>query len=82
MLLSCTQGHESEIVILSLVRHNYNKTLGITGDRHRMVVATSRQQRALYIVGNAAFFEEASPRCWRVSCGMVPDPFWMSCSVL
>lgn len=61
-----TQGHESAIVILSLVRHNRSKKLGITADNHRLVVATSRQKRALYIVGNAAFLKDASSYCWKV----------------
>ena len=47
-----TQGHESDIVILSLVRKNNKSKIGFLSDKTRQVVALSRQRRALCIIGS------------------------------
>jgi superfamily I DNA and/or RNA helicase len=44
------QGHECDIVILSLVRNNNQSKIGFLSDETRQVVALSRQRRALCII--------------------------------
>eukprot|EP00798_Chlamydomonas_sp_ICE-L_P026391 gene26391-17485_t len=57
------QGDENEVIILCLVRCDEieSRKLGFLGTVNRMIVATSRQKRALIIIG--------SPRCF----GMHPE---------
>ncbi len=64
------QGHESDIVILSLVRSNTRKKIGFLSEKNRLVVGTSRQKRALYIIGDAKFLTDNSPVVWKVSLVM------------
>jgi len=59
------QGHESDIIILCLVRSNRKQQIGFLRERNRLVVGTSRQKRGLYIIGNAKFLKEAS-FLWKV----------------
>ena len=52
--------------MLSLVRSNTKGKIGFLSEDNRLVVGTSRQQCALYIVGNHNFLEKSSPRLWKV----------------
>ena len=54
------------MVILSLVRNNSSGKIGFLSRHNRLVVGTTRQKRALYIVGNHTFLEKSSPILWKV----------------
>ena len=54
------------MIILSLVRSNTKGKIGFLSKDNRLVVGTSRQKCALYIVGNHNFLEKSSPRLWKV----------------
>ena len=54
------------MIILSLVRSNTKGKIGFLSKDNRLVVGTSRQKCALYIVGNHKFLEKGSPRLWKV----------------
>ena len=47
------QGEENGIVILSLVRSNFDGKIGFIGINNRICVALSRARRGFYIFGNA-----------------------------
>ena len=53
-------------MILSLVRSNKSGIIGFLSKTNRLVVGTSRQRCALYIVGNHIFLEKSSPVLWKV----------------
>eukprot|EP00731_Ephydatia_muelleri_P030230 Em0021g753a len=59
------QGHESKVIILSLVRNNVKEKIGFLSDKHRLVVAVSRQKCGLYIVGSAKCLSKSSPVLWK-----------------
>ena len=40
--------------------------LGFLREKNRLVVGTSREKRAFYIIGNAKFLEASSPFLWKV----------------
>ena len=65
-----SQGHESDIIIMCLVRSNRKRQIGFLKERNRLVVGTSRQKRGLYIIGNAEFLKQASPIVWKVYHGI------------
>ena len=46
------QGEESDIVLLSLVRSNYNNDIGFLSTFNRVCVAFSRAKYGFYIIGN------------------------------
>eukprot|EP00798_Chlamydomonas_sp_ICE-L_P029714 gene29714-5148_t len=52
------QGDENEVIILCLVRcdETESRRLGFLGTVNRMIVATSRQKRALIIIGSSRCF--------------------------
>ena len=54
------------MVILSLVRSNSSGKIGFLSRENRLVVGSSRQKSALYIVGNHTFLEKSSPLLWKV----------------
>ena len=60
------QGHESSVIILSLVRNNSKNKIGFLCDKHCHVVAVSRQKCGMYIVGSAKCLSESSPIVWKV----------------
>ncbi|PVH85867.1 P-loop containing nucleoside triphosphate hydrolase protein [Cadophora sp. DSE1049] len=47
------QGREKEVVIVSLVRSNSEKSVGFLGDNRRLNVAMTRPRRSLVIVGDS-----------------------------
>jgi len=59
------QGDENDIIILCLVRcdHDNPTKLGFLGDTNRMIVATSRQKKALIIIGSEFCF--ATNGAWK-----------------
>ncbi|MFT5128283.1 MAG: ATP-dependent RNA/DNA helicase IGHMBP2 [Rhodothermales bacterium] len=52
------QGRECDIVILSFVRSNPERTLGFLADTRRMNVAMTRARRKLIVIGDSATFGE------------------------
>ena len=54
------------MVILSLVRSNPKGKIRFLKERNRLVVGSSRQKSALYIVGNCSFLKKNSPVVWKV----------------
>ena len=51
---------------MSLVRNNVKEKIGFLSDKHRLVVAVSRQKCGLYIVGSAKCLSKSSPVLWKV----------------
>lgn len=47
------QGEENDIVLLSLVRSNYDGKIGFLANNNRVTVALSRAKYGLYLFGNA-----------------------------
>ncbi|EGG25206.1 NF-X1-type zinc finger-containing protein [Cavenderia fasciculata] len=54
------QGEEKDIIILSLVRSNPEKSSGFLAIRNRINVSLSRARNALYMVGNSQLLESAN----------------------
>jgi hypothetical protein len=54
MTVDQAQGSEADVVILSCVRSNAQRTLGFVADANRMNVAISRARERLVVVGDAA----------------------------
>ncbi|RKP18414.1 hypothetical protein ROZALSC1DRAFT_84, partial [Rozella allomycis CSF55] len=50
------QGHERDIIILSLTRSNPQQEIGFVEDAQRMNVAITRARRALWVFGDANTF--------------------------
>ena len=48
------------------MRSNKGSQIGFLKDKSRLIVATSREKCAFYIIGNAKFLEERSPVLWKV----------------
>eukprot|EP00406_Dinophysis_acuminata_P042251 CAMPEP_0179359536 /NCGR_PEP_ID=MMETSP0797-20121207/79496_1 /TAXON_ID=47934 /ORGANISM="Dinophysis acuminata, Strain DAEP01" /LENGTH=182 /DNA_ID=CAMNT_0021074831 /DNA_START=1 /DNA_END=546 /DNA_ORIENTATION=- len=47
------QGEENDIIIISLVRSNRNKSIGFLGVDNRINVALTRARHGMFIIGNA-----------------------------
>ncbi|KAF2084904.1 hypothetical protein K490DRAFT_47949, partial [Saccharata proteae CBS 121410] len=58
------QGEENDIVILSMVRSNEQRTIGFLRTDNRVCVALSRARRGFYLFGNAEQLAEGS-KTWR-----------------
>lgn len=52
------QGEENDIILLSLVRSNYEKRIGFLSIKNRVCVALSRAKHGLYVIGNFSFLSE------------------------
>jgi helicase required for RNAi-mediated heterochromatin assembly 1 len=52
------QGEENDIVILSLVRNNFEGTMGFVANVNRVCVALSRAKRGFYMFGNSAMLAD------------------------
>lgn len=63
------QGEENDIIILSLVRSNFDNQVGFLDVSNRVCVALSRAQRGLYIFGDGQMITNASELWWDV--GMI-----------
>jgi superfamily I DNA and/or RNA helicase len=58
------QGEENDIIILSLVRNNKNKTVGFLRTPNRVCVALSRARHGLYILGNIRLLAGSGSKLW------------------
>jgi superfamily I DNA and/or RNA helicase len=50
------QGEENDIIILSLVRSNTDKSIGFVKTHNRICVALSRARCGLFVIGNMSLF--------------------------
>jgi len=55
------QGEENKIILLTLVRSNEEGKIGFTGIENRIIVAISRAQHGMFIMGNAEMICKGSP---------------------
>lgn len=60
------QGEENDIIILSLVRSNFDNNIGFLDNENRVCVALSRAQRGFYIFGNGVMVTGANQLWWDV----------------
>jgi len=69
------QGDENDIIILLLVRcdHNNKNAVGFLRETNRKIVATSRQKRALYIIGSSECFGTVDE--WKVLTNWLRQPY-------
>ncbi|KAI9554746.1 hypothetical protein GHT06_020022 [Daphnia sinensis] len=58
------QGEENDIIILSLVRNNTNKSVGFLRTPNRVCVALSRARHGLYIFGNIRLLAGSGSKLW------------------
>ncbi|CCD20512.1 RNA helicase (UPF2 interacting domain) Type III restriction enzyme res subunit AAA domain [Trypanosoma vivax] len=56
------QGREKEIIILSCVRNNEERTVGFIGDERRLNVSLTRARRGLIAIGKAEALR--GDKCW------------------
>lgn len=59
-----TQGEESKIIILSLVRNNSKGKIGFLAMKNRINVLLSRAMHGMYILGNAESLRASSSSMW------------------
>lgn len=69
--IDASQGSESDIIILSLVRSNDKNKIGFLYDQKRMCVALSRAKKMLYIVGNIEMFRNSRHKIWKTLINMI-----------
>ncbi|VDM44309.1 unnamed protein product [Toxocara canis] len=53
------QGQEREVIVMSLVRNNYNGRIGFLSERRRLNVAVTRARRQFVLVGSAKMMQHA-----------------------
>lgn len=58
------QGREKEIIIISLVRSNFNKDIGFLSESRRLNVALTRGKRLLCLVGNFSMLVKYKNSCF------------------
>ena len=68
------QGEENAVVLLSLVRSNYNSSIGFLSVINRVCVALSRAQRGLYIFGNGPLLFNNSLKWFQIGQVMGENP--------
>jgi hypothetical protein len=66
--IDSSQGMESDIVIISLVRSNNKNNIGFLNDDNRICVMLSRVRNKLYIVGNYTMFNQCRSSTWNYIC--------------
>jgi superfamily I DNA and/or RNA helicase len=66
------QGEENEIIILSLVRSNLQKSIGFLKMENRICVALSRARSSFFIIGNMTLLSESSDM-WKRICKTLID---------
>ena len=80
------QGEENDIILLSLVRSNYEGSIGFLSIQSRICVALSRARMGLYIVGNMSELASAST-VWRsiqsvlIESNMIGESLQLFCKV-
>lgn len=62
--IDSSQGMESDIVIISLVKSNKKNKLGFLKNPNRMCVMLSRAKHNLYIIGNYNMFKKCNNTLW------------------
>ena len=68
------QGEENAVILLSLVRSNYNSSIGFLSVINRVCVALSRAQRGLYIFGNGPLLFNNSLKWFQIGQVMCENP--------
>ena len=68
------QGEENAVILLSLVRSNYNSSIGFLSVVNRVCVALSRAQRGLYIFGNGPLLFNNSLKWLEIGQVMGEEP--------
>ena len=68
------QGEENAVILLSLVRSNYNSSIGFLSVVNRVCVALSRAQRGLYIFGNGPLLFNNSLKWFEIGQVMGEEP--------
>lgn len=58
------QGEENDVIILSLVRNNKNKSVGFLRIPNRVCVALSRARHGLFILGNIRLLAGSGSALW------------------
>ena len=58
------QGEENDIVLLSLVRSNFEKKIGFLDKSNRVCVCLSRAKKGLYIIGNIDMLRDKENTVW------------------
>lgn len=58
------QGEENEIVIISLVRSNNDKSIGFLKVANRICVSLSRAKKGMYVIGNFAMLRDKKETKW------------------
>ena len=61
------QGEENDIILLSLVRSNSQRSIGFLGESNRICVALSRARKGLYCIGNFSLLKSKS-ELWKEIC--------------
>jgi len=73
------QGEENKIILMSLVRSNVEGKIGFVGIENRVIVALSRAQHGMIIIGNAEMLCQGSPLWKRVCDQMISIRSFDSC---
>ena len=79
------QGEENDIIILSLVRSNEDKSIGFLKVDNRVCVALSRAKKGLFVIGNFELLSSQSKLWTQILCtaqkeGIVGDGLPVICS--
>ena len=67
------QGEENDIIILSLVRSNAEKSIGFLKTENRICVALSRARCGFFIIGNMTLLAEASGMWKKIGKSLVEN---------